>query len=190
MSDDFLGDRRKALEDQFFQKQNDTLLAKLRTSNEREEQRVALEAASGIRSSELIDALLDLDIGADTFAALSLLPLILVSWADGVVDEKERAAVLSAASSSGISAGDVSHELLESWLAQKPADSVTQIWKDCTAALSLQLGTGTRNTLKRETIDRARTVAKATGGFLGFGDKISDVEEAVIADLEAAFSAS
>lgn len=189
MSDEFLGDRRKALEDEFFQKQNNTLLAKLRTSREHEDQRAALESVSGISSPELLDALLELEIGADTFAALSLLPLVLVSWADGVVEEKERKAVLSAASASGIAPGDVSYELLESWLANKPATSVTQVWKDCTAALSQRLGVGTRNALKRETIDRARTVAEATGGFLGLGNKISEVEASVIADLEAAYSA-
>ena len=85
MSDEFLGDRRQALENEFFQKQNEALLQELRRAHETEERREALRG---------------------------------------------------------------------------------------------------------ETIERARAVAKATGGFLGFGNKISDEEESVLTALEAAFSGS
>lgn len=144
MSDEFLGDCRQALENEFFQKKNEALLQELRRAHETEERREALQAVSGIQSLELIEALLELDIGPDTFAALTLLPLVLVSWADGVVGGKERDAILKAA----------------------------------------------REALRGETIERSRAVAKATGGFLGFGNKISDEEESVLTDLEAAFSGS
>ena len=60
MSDEFLGDCRQALENEFFQKKNEALLQELRRAHETEERREALQAVSGIQSLELIEALLEL----------------------------------------------------------------------------------------------------------------------------------
>jgi hypothetical protein len=42
--------------------------------------------------------------------------------------------------------------------------------------------------VRHELLDRARTVAEAAGGFLGFGEKISAAERSVLDDLRQAFA--
>jgi hypothetical protein len=42
--------------------------------------------------------------------------------------------------------------------------------------------------LRHELLDRAESVARAAGGFLGFGDAMSPAERSVLAELEKAFA--
>jgi hypothetical protein len=188
MSDDFLGDRRKALEDQFFEKQNRQLLDSLRDKREAGDRTSALAAASGIGDTAVLEKLVALEIGVDALAALSLIPLVAVAWADGVVQAREKEAVLQAAGAEGLKTDDVSYQLLESWLAQRPGPELVSVWKDYMGALSAHLDQGSRGALKNELLGRARTVAKAAGGFLGLGNKVSAEEARVLDELEAVFS--
>jgi hypothetical protein len=45
-----------------------------------------------------------------------------------------------------------------------------------------------KRALKLDIVRRARAVAEATGGFLGIGRRVSAEEEAVLRELETAFS--
>lgn len=188
MSDDFLGDRRKALEDQFFAQQDQKLLEQLR---EREATQAAVEAlrnASGVADEAVLNKLVELGIHSDTLAALALIPLVAVAWADGVVEPKERSAVLSAAAEAGVDDGDVSHQLLGSWLDARPGRELIDAWRDYIRGLCEHLDPVARAALKQELLGRARQVAEAAGGFLGYGNKVSQQEEDVLAELERAFS--
>ena len=123
-----LDTRRKALEDQFFAQQDQKLLEQLR---EREAAQAAIDAlrnASGITDEAVLNELVGLGIRSDTLAALSLIPLVAVAWADGVMEAKERTAILSAAADVGVEAGDVSHELLGSWLDARPGRALVDAW--------------------------------------------------------------
>jgi hypothetical protein len=42
--------------------------------------------------------------------------------------------------------------------------------------------------LKQDLLGRARGVAEAAGGFLGLGKRISSAEQAVLTELEQAFT--
>src|SRR5438105_8011251 len=95
MADELFGDRRKALEEAFFAKQNERVKQQLRAKQEGQARREALAAASGIRDEGVLDQLVALGLGAETLAALSLVPLVEVAWADGTIDAKERAAILA-----------------------------------------------------------------------------------------------
>lgn len=68
----------------------------------------------------MLDKLAGLNIPSETLAAISLVPLVMVAWADGGIDQKERAAVLSAAAEEGLAKGGASYELLGEWLAERP----------------------------------------------------------------------
>ena len=188
MSEDFLGDRRRALEDQFFAKQSRQLLDGLRAKKEAGERMEALASASGIGDSAVLEKLAALEIGADTLAALSLTPLVAVAWASGVVEARERKAVLQAAGAEGLKTDEVSYQLLESWLSQRPGPELVSVWSDYLGALSAHLDQAARGALKNELLGRARAVAEAAGGFLGLGNKVSDEEARVLDELEAAFS--
>jgi hypothetical protein len=135
--------------------------------------RAALEKASGITNQAILEKLLELNVHAETVAALALVPLIQVVWADGHLDDKEREAVLSAAQSSGLTQGTVEYDLLEGWLSRQPDRNLLAAWQGYIEGLCEQLNEEERESLKNEWMGRARAVAEASGGILGLGSKIS-----------------
>ena len=94
MADEVLGDRRKALEEQFFTKQNEELRQQLRKSQEKQASREALARVAGDADAEVLDKLVELGIGPQTWAALEIVPLVEVAWANAQVEEKERKLLL------------------------------------------------------------------------------------------------
>ncbi len=187
MSDEILGGRRKALEESFFAKHNEKLRRALHAQEAAKAKKEALVAVSGIRDDTVLEALIALDIGADTVAALALVPLVEVAWADSSIDEKERAAILTAAAKTGLEKGSAGYQLLQSWLEVRPDSRVRAAWKDYVTALCNTLGSDARRVLKETILGRARRVAEAAGGFLGLGSKVSSSEQAMLDELERAF---
>jgi hypothetical protein len=185
--DRFLGDRKKALEDEFFQRQEKQLIEDLRKQAERVETRRELADVSGIEDEAVLDRLLAMGISARTLAPLSLVPMVVVAWADGALDTKEREAVLSAAREAGIDTSSPGYALLEDWLRSKPSPQLHQLWLDYTRLISQSMPAEDREALKQELLGRARRVAEAAGGFLGLGRKVSAAEERVLAELARAF---
>ena len=55
MSKDFLSDRKKALEESFFARENAKLLEQLKTEKDTHETRLELAKVSGIESDEILD---------------------------------------------------------------------------------------------------------------------------------------
>jgi hypothetical protein len=187
MPDQFLGDRKKALEESFFAKAHAKILERMRIEEKRKAAREQLAQVSGIDDEAVLAKLADLDIEAGTWAAISLVPLVEVAWADGKIDEKEREAVLSSAEANGIVRGSPSYELLEYWLARRPDARLLQVWGEYMVGLCAKLGDGEKSTVKEKVLGRARDIAKAAGGFLGLGSKISAEEEVMLRELEKAF---
>jgi len=181
-----LGERKKALEEQFFARQEKELRERVRRQAEETARREGLAAASGLRDPEVLDRLAALGLDGESVAALGLVPLVEVAWADRSLHDEERQAVLRAAEESGVAAGSAAHELLESWLEKRPGRELLAAWKGYVEALAAELGPEERQTLRQELLGRARAVAESAGGFLGMG-KVSDAERAVLADLESAF---
>ena len=66
MSTDFLGDRKKALEESFFARENAKLLEQLKAEKDTHETRKALANISAIESDEILEKLCELGIDADT----------------------------------------------------------------------------------------------------------------------------
>ncbi len=185
MSDEILGDRRKALEESFFAKESDKLRKALQEKEEAKNKKDALSAASGITDDAVLEQLVALDIRSDTLAALSLVPLVEVAWADGTMDDSERSAILSAAKDAGLSGESAA--LLDGWLATRPSYKVLSAWKDYVSALASTMDAAAKDKLKQELLGRARAVAESAGGFLGIG-KISSEEEDKLEELARAFS--
>lgn len=188
MSDDFLGKRRKALEDSFFAKRNKQLLDQLSQQVAAEKKRDALSAACGVTDEKVLDHLVSLDIGVETLAALCLVPLVQVAWADGTVAAKEREAILSAAADSGLNSGDTAYELLQGWLEEAPSDELLDAWKEYVSAFSKVIDAEVFAGLRDDLLGRAQQVAEAAGGMLGMGHKVSMSEQTVLNDLQQAFA--
>ena len=179
--------RRSELEEKFFREKDAELIRAMREKTATMERKKALSDASGIEHDELLDQLDQLKISAETLAALSLLPLVAVAWADGELHDKERAAVLTSAEQAGLDKDHAGHDLLEEWLKRKPDKKLIEIWYDYTSTLCEILSPEARAELCEDLVDRTRSVAMAAGGILGFGSKISKAEQAVLDKLARAF---
>lgn len=182
-----LGERKKALEEQFFARQEKELRERVRREQAAKARREALAEASGIHDEAVLDRLAALELDGETVAALSLVPLVEVAWADRALHAAERAAVLRAARESGVAPDSAAWVLLESWLETRPDAALLTAWEGYVEALVAGLDPQERRALRHELLDRARAVAEAAGGFLGVG-KVSEAETAMLARLERAFA--
>jgi len=186
MTREFLGDRKKALEESFFARENAKLLERLKAEKDTHETREALASTSGIESDEILEKLCALGVNAETWTAVSIVPLVEIAWADGKIDRAEREAVLSGAEANGVTSESPGYQLLESWLAHRPDGRLLEVWGAFIVGLCAELGESERKSLK-QILGRARSVAEATGGFLGLGSKVSSEEEVILAELAKAF---
>jgi hypothetical protein len=186
IEDKYLTSRGKQLEESFFAKQNRELLEKLREEGRKKALKEALAEQSGITDEAVLDKLVEADVCVERVAALALVPLVEVAWADGTISPKEREAILKAAEARGVARDSLARQLLDNWLDQRPAGDLMATWKDYVGAFAASLEPAQRSSLKHDLLDRARAVAEAAGGFLGIGS-ISAEEKKVLAELETAF---
>jgi hypothetical protein len=187
LSDQFLDQRKKSLEESFFAKHNRELLEKLRQKTDAATRRQQLVAASGIRSETLIDELVAIGLDGESLAALGLVPLLQVAWADGKVQQREHDALLEAAKKSGVAPGTTGYELLLSWIDREPDDKLFAAWKEYVRALRGAMSEQALRALRDEVLARAKSVARSAGGILGVGS-VWGSEKDVIRELEEAFS--
>jgi hypothetical protein len=175
----------KTLEDAFFLKEDEKLIQKLKEMKKMEDSKKALSDASGIRNEIVLKKLVELGIHAEVLAALAVVPLVEVAWADGTVMDPEKEVVLQAVEKSG-EASQIVRELLESWLRHRPDSTLLEAWSHYIEGLCEELSEEEKEAFKQDLLGRARLVAEAYGGFLGFG-KTSKAEQKVLLQLEQAF---
>ncbi len=185
--EDSIHERGKAIENLFFAEADKKLLEKLRARMEGEESRKALAAASGIQDQAVLDTFLAHQVTPESLTSVGLIPLVAVAWADGVMEDSERNAILQAADIAGIKMGTPSYETLEKWLQTKPQPELLNSWKAYVATMKANLDPAAMSQLKNSVLERAESVAKAAGGFLGLGNKVSDSERKVLDELNKAF---
>ncbi|MEN6385236.1 MAG: hypothetical protein ABFD79_08545 [Phycisphaerales bacterium] len=142
---------------------------------------------SGITNDDVLDKLVEFEIRPEVVASLAIVPLIEVAWADGEISKEEQKAVLDASLESFISKESPDYELLKRWLKHKPDANLLKAWKHYMKGLCEQLTKYQVNALKKDLIGHAEEVAKAAGGFLGLGNKISKAEQKMLDKLAAAF---
>lgn len=176
------------LEDEFFRREDQRLLARLREQRETATARETLSQATGITNPAVLDKLMALKIQPEIIAALRIVPLVEVAWADGTLDDKERTAILSGAQEADIPLASAAYALLEAWLARKPEPHVLNAWTTLVQGMSESLPAAEVKKLEAWLMDRARQVAGASGGMLGLGSKVSKQEAAVLEKLEKAFA--
>jgi len=181
-----LQDRGKALEERFFAKQDRELIEQAKAERTESEEMESLAEVTRNSDPALQTAVMAAGVSADSAAALSLAPLVIVAWADGEVQELERKAILDAARESGVTS-DHAQELIASWLAHRPTPDLIEAWESCTADLAARLDPEERKKLSEQIMDNAKKVASASGGVLGFGKTSSD-EKVALDRLEAALS--
>jgi hypothetical protein len=183
---DNIGERARSLEDEFFRKEDQRALRRLQELRERELTREALAKASGIKNAAILDKLVELGVRAETVAALAIVPLAEVAWADGSIDPKEERAILERAEKSGIAPGSADHDLLKGWLERRPEPKLLTAWTHMIGGICEHLTPEQVDALRSGLVERARAIAMASGGLLGMG-AVSRAEEEMIQTLAAAF---
>ncbi len=114
---------------------------------------------------------------------LAVLPLVAVAWADGSVSKKERAAVLEAAEKLGVAPGGEPWLRVAAWLEEYPSATLREQIMEI-----LRLAVARDPSRAPTIIEMMYGVAEAAGGVLGFGQKVSDSERAMIEATAAQFS--
>ncbi|HRX79988.1 MAG TPA: hypothetical protein P5307_13045 [Pirellulaceae bacterium] len=186
MTKEAFKERERALENEFFLGVDATLLASLKAKLTAEADRQHLAVALGFAKEELLNELVEIGVSAEALAAMSLVPLILVAWADGKVDAKECPLILKAAREQGIIEATPADQLIRHWLDTKPNPQLASTWAHYMKAVAEKMSYKARASLCRDIVRRAQIVARASGGSLGF-NKISVSEKRVIAELEEVF---
>lgn len=182
-----LEERGRALENQFYDKQDKEKLAAMKAKMDAQTTREDLRKASGMTDDKVLDKLVELGLRANTIAALSLVPLIEVAWADGEIQDNERTAILQGAHGKGLEQGTDGYELLQSWLKSRPDPGLFDAWEGYIKALAGQLNDEQNRLLKNQIVGFAKMVAASAGGFLGIG-KVSASEEKALGRIETAFN--
>jgi len=175
----------RALEEAFFARENSKLLERMRERAERAERRAALREVAPHADDALLDHLIDLGIRPETALAMVLVPLAVVAWADGSIDARERAAILSAAEERGVAHGSPGHALLETWLSRPPGPEILAAWKRYIDATWSVFNDVERRAMRERMLGLARGVAEAAGGILGIRS-VSAAERAALDELEQA----
>jgi len=185
MSQDLLAAKSRALENSFFRERDLGLLAYLRSQTD--QTRNQLAEISKIHDIKVLDDLIRVGITAESFTALSLLPLVRIAWADAEIQDSERAAILQAAETEGISKDSTNYQLLKGWLDDRPDPTLLEAWREYAVELAKELDDASLAEVRRITMDRARRIAELTGGILGLSHEISKEEERALIDLARAF---
>ena len=184
---DSIEQRGRTLEDAFFHRVDQQLLQQLKQHASVEQGRQALASACPWASDAMLDSLEHAKITPESLVSLTLVPLIRVAWADGRIELKEREAILKAASDFNCAEDSPGHKFLAAWLDEPAeAEKLFESWKHYATALVAAVPAESASALKAQIVEHARGVAKATGGILGI-HSISDAEEAVLKEIEAAF---
>lgn len=185
-NDDAFRTRGVALEEEFYRRANAELLSQLRAARQLALDAATLKSETGITDDELIQEFLSLGIRAGTIRALLLVPTIHVAWANGFLERAEREAVIRAAASLGIAASSPSGQMLLSWLEHPAKPELLHAWQGYVTALRDLLKPDSFARLRARTVETARQVAEAAGGFLGV-HAVSVSEERAIREIEDFF---
>ncbi|HZR03920.1 MAG TPA: hypothetical protein VFA81_12190, partial [Burkholderiales bacterium] len=113
---------------------------------------------------------------------------VAVAWAEDGIDDHERRIVLARATELGLREADAGYRLLERWLAEPPPELLANWKRDYVGGLSLILTHEAKHELKSQILAGARRLAEANDALSGAGRALSDAEQAVLEEIEDAFS--
>jgi len=177
-----IGERGRAMEEEYFRKRDRELVEKLRKARADEDAKRAMGASTGLQDPALLQALLDLGFTPDTVTLLPLVPVVQMAWAEGGVTKHEFDLVLKLAAARGVAEGSPAHQQLIDWLGTRPAPAVFagagRLIRAMLDAGSGQVGDLTADDL----VAYCEQIAGASGGMLGLG-RISVEERTLLTQI-------
>lgn len=177
---DAFKDRARGLEEEYFRRKEQELIAKMREKAAADIARQELGAKTGVADAQLLADLQELGYTADTISLLHVVPLVQMAWAEGHVSMRERDLILEAARARGIEAGTAADRLLQQWLASRPSDDLFSTTLRAISAMLQSRPDAEREASRRDLVSYLSSIASASGGVLGWG-AVSDEERAVLA---------
>ena len=184
MPDNPLSERGRSLEDEYFRKQDQELIEKMRRTAAADANRRELAASAGVQDPELIAEIEALGFSADTISLLPLLPLLEVAWAEGGVSGEERALLIQLARSRGISEGSVADRQLAGWLESPPSRDMFARATRLVRAMLTAAGSERTTMTADDLVKYSEDIAAASGGIFGM-KKISAEERSLIERIAA-----
>jgi hypothetical protein len=140
----------------------------------------------------IIEALHSLGIDRASYKVIALLPLIEIAWADGRVQDEERALILRIAKDHGRLGGE-GLRVLENWLAFEPSPETKRRGSVIVAAL-LQRREGFGHTLMgghdTDVLAMCEDVAKAAGKLFGVVGLMTAEEKMALRDIGRALDSA
>lgn len=180
MSDpNILSDIKKAKEEEYFRKQEQELIEKMRQHALKEQERQELSEFFFVEDAEVLDALQELGYSRDTIFLLFLVPVIHVGWIDGSVTEKEREAILEIAKQRGMEEGSPAEAKLLDWLNNRPSDEFFEKTLRLIHNILETRPPVVQQIREQSLAHYCSVVANTSGGFLGFG-KVSKAQRELI----------
>ena len=180
MEKGFLGDREKAMEADYFRKENEKLLEKLRQGAKLDDIAKALADKLHLDNQELLARVRELGITLETAPALFLTPLVQVAWAEGSVGNRERDAVLRLARQRDVQEDSPAYAQIVEWLKVRPSDALFDAGLEVIRYGFSVLPPKEQEERIERLIDACHEVAAASGTelarLLGLGDGVSRVE--------------
>jgi tellurite resistance protein len=179
---EFLGDRRRTQEEEYFQRREQELIAKLQQRAREDATRGRLAERTGVADQKILR---DLDMHGftpETVMLVHLVPLLQVAWADGGVSDREQALIVEVARARGIEAGSAADSQLATWLANRPSADFFEGTLRAIVAILQARPPEEREASRRELLSSCTAIASASGGVLGVG-KLSSQERNVLAHI-------
>ena len=186
---DLMKERERAFEADYFRKQDEKLLEKMRERAALQDVAQALADKLRVDDAELLERVVALGLDHETGAAILLAPLVQVAWAEGHVSPAERGVVLDVAQSRGMKPGTPPWARLEEWLTTRPPDTLFETAMEVLRVAESVLPPDEREERVKGVVDACRRVAEASGGglgkLLGMGSGVSGDERAVLEAITA-----
>lgn len=179
---EFLDDRRRASEDDYFRKKDRELIEKMRAAAAADHMKSELSTKTGLSDPALLEELSALGFTPDTISVLPLVPIVEMAWAEGGITPAERTLLVSFARERGIAEGSPADRQLADWMTRQPS---TDVFARATRLIRAMLDTGSPvggKLTADDLIKYSESIAHASGGILGIG-KISPEERATLAKI-------
>lgn len=182
---DPFSDRKRAQEEEYFRKQEQQNIEKMRRRMAMEAERQEMAQELGVSDETALSELQELGFTRETAPVVYLAPLAQVAWADGRVGASERELILDAARARGVVEGGPADKMLADWLDARPEETFFEKALRVVGAMLRALPPDQREAQKRDLVSAGARIAEAAGGVLGFGNKVSKEEQEVVARITA-----
>jgi hypothetical protein len=177
-----LGDRGRAIEEDFFRKRDRELLDKMRQASAAAAAQRELSEKSGVHAPQILQELQALGFSPDTVVLLPLVPLVQMAWAEGGVSDAERKLILQVARTRGVAEDSAADQQLAAWLANRPD---AQVFASASRLIRAMLDSADASALPltaEDVVAHCEQIAAASGGMFGI-NRVSSEERALLSTI-------